>query len=227
MGKCEQCIIKEFNSLNVLTDEELSRLSESKTSLDFKKGDTIFEEGEHINGVFCVRQGICKISKIGVNGKDQIINFIGKGNLLGQRSVICNESTNLKATSMTDMSVCFIPRKQIMNELKENPKFSMQMLKHLAGDLKEADNVIVDMAQKSVKQRLAETLLYIQENFGEDDKGMLNLILSREDYANLVGTATESAIRILSQYKKDGLISTRGKQIKIEDAEGLKRNLLY
>jgi len=227
MSKCEQCIIKEFNSLNVLTNEELDRISTKKTVLDFKKGDTIFEEGEHIKGVFCIRQGICKISKIGINGKDQIINFIGKGNLLGQRSVICNESTNLKATTMTDMSVCFIPKQEIINDLKDNPKFSMEMLRNMANDLKEADNVIVDMAQKSVKQRLAETLLYIKDHFGEDEEGMLNLILSREDYANIVGTATESAIRILSQFKKEGLISTFGKQIKIEDVEGLKRSAIF
>jgi CRP-like cAMP-binding protein len=79
------------------------------------------------------------------------------------------------------------------------------------------------MAQKSVKQRLSEALLYIHEHFGTDDKGYLNVLMSREDYANIVGTATESAIRILSQFKKDGLISTDGKHIKIENIEELKR----
>ncbi len=227
MSKCEKCIINKFNSLNVLTDKELDRISTRKTILSFKKGDVIFEEGEHIKGVFCIRQGICKISKIGVNGKDQIINFIGKGNLLGQRSVICNESTNLKATAMTGMSVCSIPKQEIINDLEDNPKFSMEMLRHMANDLKEADNVIVDMAQKSVKQRLAETLLFIKNHFGEGEEGRLNLVLSREDYANIVGTATESAIRILSQYKKEGLISTLGKQIKIEDEDGLKRKAVF
>ena len=97
------------------------------------------------------------------------------------------------------------------------------MLRDMAHDLKEADDVIVDMAQKSVKQRLAETLIYIHIHFGNNEDGYLNVILSREDYANIVGTATESAIRILSQLKKEGLISTSGKQIKIEDLKGLER----
>jgi len=79
------------------------------------------------------------------------------------------------------------------------------------------------MAQKSVKQRLAEALLYIHNSFGVNKDGILNVVLSREDYASVVGTATESAIRVLSQFKKEGLISTTGKQIKIEDIEGLKR----
>ena len=93
----------------------------------------------------------------------------------------------------------------------------------MAHDLKDSDTVIVNMAQKSVKQRLAEALLYIDVHFGTNSEGFLSVILSREDYANLVGTATESAIRILSQFKKDNLIFTSGKQIKIENIEGLKR----
>ncbi|MCF6280111.1 MAG: Crp/Fnr family transcriptional regulator [Flavobacteriaceae bacterium] len=223
MSKCQQCIIKELSALKTLNNEELSRISDCKTTLDFKKGDVIFEEGKHINGVYCIRQGICKISKTGINGKDQIINFISKGNLLGQRSVICDESTNLKATTMTDMSVCFIPKKEILNNLMHNSEFSLSVLKDMSNALKETDNHIVDLAQKPVKQRLAEALLYIHDSFGVDKDGMLSIILSREDYANIVGTATESAIRILSQFKKEGLISTVGKQIKIEDKKGLAR----
>ena len=86
-----------------------------------------------------------------------------------------------------------------------------------------SDNIIVNMAQKPVKQRLAETLLYLKDNFGEDENGFLNIVLTRDEYANIVGTATESAIRILSQFKKEGLISTEGKQIKLEKEEELKR----
>lgn len=221
MNNCKQCIIKELTALKTLNDQEVSRIADSKTTVNFKKGDVIFGEGENINGVFCIRQGVCKISKMGINGKDQIINFIGKGNLLGQRSVICDESTNLKATSMTDMDACFIPKKEILNNLIQNSKFSLTVLKDMSNALKTTDNHIVDLAQKSVKQRLAETLLYLHDSFGVDEEGMLTVILSREDYANIVGTATESAIRILSQFKKEGLISTVGKQIKIEDEKGL------
>ena len=93
----------------------------------------------------------------------------------------------------------------------------------MASNLRDAEDDLVNMAQKSVKQRLAEALIYVQNNFGIDPKGYLSLVLSREDYASMVGTATESAIRILSQFKKEGFISTKGKQIKIEDLEGLKR----
>lgn len=93
----------------------------------------------------------------------------------------------------------------------------------MAEDLKEADDIIVNMAQKSVRQRLAEALVNIKENFGTNPDGTLSVLLSREDFASIVGTATESAIRVLSQFKKEKLISSVGKYIKIEDLEGLKK----
>lgn len=223
MGKCEQCIIKQFNSLKSLTKDELVRISACKTSKIIKKGEVIFEEGETLNGVYCVKDGICKLSKLSENGKDQIVKMVVKGQLLGQRSLISDESSNLQAIALNDMEVCFIPKSEIIADLQKNPKFSFDVLKNMAHDLREADDVIVNMAQKSVKQRLAETLIYINENFGVNPDGTLSVLLSREDYASIVGTATESAIRVLSQFKKEGLISTVGKFIKIENISGLKR----
>ena len=163
------------------------------------------------------------MSKLSANGKDQIVKLVVKGDLLGQRSLISEESTNLSAIALNDMELCFIPKREIYQDLKNNTGFSMTVLKDMAKDLKQADNIIVDMAQKSVKQRLAEALIYMYDNFGINEEGALSVILSREDYASIVGTATESAIRVLSQFKKDGLISTMGKKIVIEDLQGLKR----
>ncbi|MEY8848848.1 Crp/Fnr family transcriptional regulator [Psychroserpens sp. XS_ASV72] len=223
MSKCEQCIIREFNSLKALTKDELIRISGCKTSKEIKKGDVIFEEGDTINGVYCIKEGICKLSKLSANGKDQIIKLVVKGDLLGKNSIIREETSNLTATALNDMEVCFIPKNEIINDLKKNTDFSLDVLKQMAKDLKDSDNIIVNMAQKSVKQRLADILVYIHESFGVDDDGYLSVILSREDYANVVGTATESAIRILSQFKKEDLISTHGKQIKIIDLNGLKQ----
>src|SRR5690606_18628984 len=223
MGKCEQCIIKQFNSLKSLTKDELVRISNCKISKTIRKGEVIFSEGEAINGVYCVKEGICKLAKLSANGKDQIVKIVVKGDLLGQRSLVTDEVSNLQAVALNDMEVCFIPKSEIIKDLQRNPKFSFDVLKDMARDLREADNIIVNMAQKSVKQRLAETLIYIHDNFGVNPDGTLSILLSREDFANIVGTAVESAIRVLSQLKKEGLISTYGKHIKINNLEGLKR----
>ncbi|WP_100612617.1 Crp/Fnr family transcriptional regulator [Confluentibacter lentus] len=223
MGKCEQCIIKQFNALKSLSKEELVRISGCKTSMTVKKGDVIFEEGDSINGVYCVKDGICKLSKLSSNGKDQIVKIVVKGDLLGQRSLITGETANLQATALNDMELCFIPKNEIVNDLLNNSKFSFDVLKEMAHDLKKADDIIVNMAQKTVRQRLAETIIYIHDNFGTNPDGTLSVLLSREDFANIVGTAVESAIRVLSQFKKEGLITTIGKRIKINNVEGLKR----
>lgn len=223
MSKCEQCIIKQFNALKSLSKEELMRISSCKTSMIIKKGEVIFEEGEVLNGVYCVKEGLCKLSKLSSNGKDQIVKIVVKGDLLGQRSLITGETANLQATALNDMELCFIPKTEIVHDLLNNSKFSFDVLKEMAHDLREADNIIVNMAQKTVRQRLAETIIYIHDSFGTNPDGTLSVLLSREDYANIVGTAVESAIRVLSQLKKEGLISTMGKRIKINNMDLLKR----
>ena len=222
MGKCESCIVKEFNSLKALTREELMRVSACKTGKTFRKGQVIFEEGETLNGVYCVRDGVCKLTKLSENGKDQVVKLVVKGGLLGKRSLITEQKTNLSAVALNDMEMCFIPKSEIMMDLKKNPNFTMTVLKRMAEDLKDSDESIVNMAQKSVRRRMAETLMYVHDEFGTDDADYLTIVMSREDYASIVGTATESAIRILSQFKKEGIISTMGKRIKIEDYNSLK-----
>tara|TARA_R110002111_G_scaffold933_11_gene6751 strand:- start:108 stop:755 length:648 start_codon:yes stop_codon:yes gene_type:complete len=215
MSKCEQCIVRQLNSLKTLSKDELLKISACKTTRTVKKGEVIFDEGDYINGVFCVSEGVCKVSKRSANGREQIIHLINKGDFLGERSLINDDAANLKATAINDMEVCFIPREEIINDLKQNPDFSMSVLQNMAMSLKNTDNVIVDMAQKTVKQRLAETLLNLDKKFGRNRDNILNIHLSREDIANIIGTATESAIRLLSEFKRDELISLKGKNISI------------
>lgn len=220
-SRCENCIIRQFNSLRALSKEELKEVSDSKTTRKIKKGESIFEEGDKLNGVFCVRDGVSKLSKLSANGKDQIVKLATKGEVIGQRSVIAEETTNLSAIAVSDMEVCFIPKESITHTLQKNPNFTLEVLRHMAHDLKEADDVIVNMSQKTVKQRIAEAILYLKNNFGEDAEGFLALTLSREDISNVVGTATESAIRIISEFKKKGFINTSGKKIGIKNERKL------
>ncbi|MCI2229007.1 Crp/Fnr family transcriptional regulator [Polaribacter sp. MSW13] len=223
MSKCEQCIVRQFSSLKHLSKEELLRMSACKTSKTVKKGEVLFEEGEHINGVFCIKEGVCKVSKISENGRNQIISLIQPGNLLGERSLISDEASNLKAVALNDMEVCFIPKDEIVKDLEKNSAFAMGVLKDMAKSLKSADNLVVDMAQKTVKQRLAETLLHLHSKFNTDNEGNINIYLSRDDIANIIGTATESAIRLLSDLKKKKIIEFKGKNITILNKDELEK----
>lgn len=223
MSNCQQCIIREFNSLKSLTKQELIRISTCKDEKIIKRGEVLFNEGEHINGVFCIKSGVCKVSKMSDNGRNQIIHLIKKGDILGERSLINNEVSNLKATAINDMEVCFIPKEEIIKDLQNNSNFSMDILKKMAASLKNADDVIVDMAQKTVKQRLAATLVFLDNKFEKNENGSLNIHLTREDIANIIGTATESAIRLLSDFKKKNFIDLKGKEVFILNTTELQK----
>jgi len=167
MNKCEQCIVRQFSSLNALGKDELIKMANCKTSYTIKKGEPIFEEGETLNGVYCIKDGVCKLSKLSANGKDQIVKLIKPGELLGQRSMISDEVTNLSAFALEDMEVCFIPKAAIIGFFNGNNEFSMNVMKTICGDLKDADDHMVSMAQKTVKERLAETLIYLEDNLAK------------------------------------------------------------
>ncbi|MFV8322911.1 Crp/Fnr family transcriptional regulator [Flavobacterium sp. LB3P21] len=223
MSKCEQCIVREFSSLKALTKDELIKLSDCKTSHIIKKGEVIFEEGENVNGIYCIKDGICKLTKLSANGKDHIVKLVTKGELLGQRSMISDEPVNLSAVALEDMQVCFIPKSEVMGYFDKNNQFSMNVMKSICGDLKEADDNMVNLAQKTVKERLAETLLYLNDTFGKNEDNSLKVQLSRDEIASIIGTATESCIRLLSDFKKLGLIELTGKKIVLKDINALKK----
>ncbi len=221
MSKCEQCIVREFSSLKALSKDELLKMADCKTSKIIKKGEVIFEEGNYVNGVFCLKDGVCKLTKLSSNGKRQIIKLAKKGELLGQRSLISDEPANLSAVALEDMQVCFIPKSEIMNFIDDNNKFSMNVMRTICEDLKDADDVMVSMAQKSVKARLAYTLLYLESTFGISNDGAIKPQLTREDLASYIGTATESCIRLLSEFNKAGYINLIDKKIIIKNHKQL------
>jgi CRP-like cAMP-binding protein len=223
MSKCEQCIVREFSALKTLTKDELITMSHCRTSKKVRKGEAIFMEGENVKGVFCIKEGVCKMTKLSANGKDQIVKLTQKGELLGQRSLISDEPANLSAIAVEDMEVCFIPKSEILGFFNKNNDFSMGVMKTVCGDLKDADDTLVDLAQKNVKERLAQTLLYLEGKFGVLGDQSLRLRLSREEIASITGTATESCIRLLSEFKKLGLIELNGKKITILDKVKLNR----
>lgn len=223
MSKCEHCIIREFSNLKSLTKEELKSMSEHKDSLVIKKGEVLFTEGNMLNGVFCIKEGACKLSRLSANGKEQIVRFIKGGDMLGYRSVLSEEPVTLTVTALKDMRACFIPKKEIFDSIRENSKFSLDMMKAVCNDLKDANVTITNMAQKSVRERLADTLIFLKEIFGTDRDGFLDIVLTREEYSSVIGTATESAIRLLSEFKKKGLIGLEGKKVKILDEVELLR----
>lgn len=221
--KCETCTNRHLSLLRTLSDDELVEISACKLSATVKKGDIIFEEGETLSGVYCIHEGVCKLSKLSANGKSQIVRFVAKGDILGQRSVVGRQAVNLTAQALTDVKACFIPKEEILKVFAQNSDFSTELLIDVCDELKKADDAIVELAQKTVKERLASSLLFLEETFGKDTQDYIDIQLSREEIGNMIGSATESLIRMLSDFNKSGWIETKGKRIKILNKKSYKK----
>ncbi len=218
---CETCFVHN-DIFRKITKDEIDILSYIKNCNNYDKGDIIYSEGSRISGVYCLNSGIVKHYKTGNDGKEQIIRFSKAGEIFGYRSVLSNEAACTTAKVVEESSVCFIPASHFLNLINNNSGFALSVIKLSCKELGDANQYILDIAQKNVRERLAEILLLLYENFGENKDGDLNIFLTREELAGLVGTATESVIRLLSEFKKDGLIELNKRKIKIIDLKKLK-----
>lgn len=222
----EENLKKLFNDESfkeMLSAEDFEKYISTKQILKFHKGGIIFEDGEVPNGVFFLNRGTAKLSKQGVYGKDQILRFIKEGDLIGYRSLLCGEDFQAKAEAMTEVEATFLPADLFLQLLEVAPKFSFVMLQKIAFELGESSNTVTFLAQKTVRERLAEILLLLEQKLGTDPEGFIKISLTREEIANIIGTATESAIRLISEFKQDKLIEVEGRNIKILNHEKLIR----
>lgn len=212
-----------MNSFKYLADLCLLGIREYKCSIALEKGDVLFEEGTNLVGIYCIKEGVCKITKLSTNGRNHIMRFAKKGDVLGYASVIGQVPVNTTATVLKDLKVCFIPKEIVIDSFGKNSAFSKDVVREFCNDLYNADNFVVDMIQKNVKERLAEAIIRLRDTFGTKADGYIDVYLSREDLASLVGTATESLIRMLSSFSKENLIETKSKYIKIIDENALRK----
>lgn len=223
--QCQICLSGHMSLLSELDDSELSLLSARKSRVTYKKGQILFYEGTRPMGLFCVHEGKVKVSKIGSNGKEQILNISKKDDFLGYRSLLGEELYGASATVIQEATVCFIPKNDFLAVLNGNPIFLQKMLKIVSSELGVTEQKLADLAQKSVRERLAVTLLMLKETYGVEGEQseLIDLVLSREDLGNIVGTATETVIRLLSEFKSNGLVALENKKIKVLDVEMLKK----
>jgi CRP-like cAMP-binding protein len=206
-----------------LSAEELNLLPLDEGPGRYKRGSVIYEEGGRINGFYVVCKGIIKIYKTGFDGKDQIIRFAKPGDVMGFRSTITGELACTTTKTIEDADITYIPGELVKSLVKTNGEFAIDLLQIACRELGEANDYITDIAQKTVRERLAEVLIQLKWTFDLDREMFLNISLTREELASIVGTATESVIRLLSEFKQDKIIEIHGRRIKIlEEAKLIK-----
>jgi CRP-like cAMP-binding protein len=220
---CEKCSLESSSIFKFLKPDEVTSINYEKDFRQYKRGDILYQEGNRISGFYCINSGIIKVFKTGFDGKEQIIRFAKKGDIIAYRSVLSNELACTSAKVIEDCQVCFIPSEILISFIKTNSSFALELLKLACHELGEANSFITDIAQKTVRERLAEVLLFLVNDFGLDNQQYLNISLTREELANIVGTATESVIRLLSEFKSDKLVELNGRRIKIINTKGLEK----
>lgn len=222
---CELCMSRKFSLFAGLSDEHLCSLSESKNFISHKKGQILYYENTKPLGVFCVNSGIVKIFKTASNGKEQIIRLAKKGDFVGYTSLIGEDAYTTTATIVEDAQICFVPKETFLKVMSEDVEFHRRITQALCRDLGVMESKLTDATQKTIRERLAFTLLKLGESYGVDgaENQKIDIVLTREEIAGLVGTATETVIRLLSEFKKDELIELSGKKIIILNKKGLAR----
>ncbi|RLD95556.1 MAG: Crp/Fnr family transcriptional regulator [Bacteroidetes bacterium] len=219
---CDSCTIRTHPLFRHLEEQELQEIMLNKITETYKRGSIVYQEGNRMKGFCCVQSGIIKIYQTGFDGKEQIIRFAKPGDIIGYRSVVSNEPACTTTEVIEEAILCHIPAEILLNLVKTNSNFAVELMKLTCKELGEANSYITDIAQKTVKERLAEILIHLDDEFGEDLQGVLKISLTREELSNIVGTATESIIRLLSEFKSLGYIEINGRKIKILDKPGLK-----
>jgi len=183
----------------------------------FKKGQNIFTEGTYPAGIYFIKKGKVKKYKSLNRGKEQIIYVCSEGELLGYATFLSEEIYPDSAASLTDAVIGFLSKDKLMKLLDEHDELSKMLMKNLSHEFGVLVNFIATFTQKTVRERVALTLLILHEKFKEDlnENNEVQIVLTRADFANIVGTAVATLVRLLHDFKEENLIQTQGRKIVI------------
>ena len=208
--------------INTFLDEakslqELKNLSDSAKVKTYKKKDLIYTEGNMPNYLYLLQKGKIKTSRSHEYGKELIISLYKEGDFFGYTSLLDETAYNESAEALDDSVVVLIPKEDFHALLNNNYGVMKRFIKLLSNEVQEKEDQLLNMAYSSVKKRVAEALLKLQKQYQQNTKDVFSISISREDLANIVGTATESLIRTLSDFKHEQLIEVKGSNISIID----------
>jgi len=216
----------DFKSQSILVnlpEEDFALLTAHQTEQVYGKGEIIFREGAYPTGIFYIKKGKVKKYKVVENGGEQIIYVANTGELIGYHAILSEERFPDSAAVLEESVITFIPREDFLDTLQQSVILSRRLLKTLSHEFTVLANGLTLFAQRSVRERLALQLIVLREKYKMNfQPGMpVEIDLSREDLANLVGTARENIIRILSEFKEDGILTTKGRKIVVKDVKKL------
>ncbi len=207
-------------------EEGLRNLHELKNFFDdygeiseYKKGESVYKEGEHSNKVYLILKGVIKSHKMDESGKELITALYKADDFLGFTSFTDNVPYQESATAVEDAELAGISKSHLKDILEKSKNISLELMELLTDNLSEIKDQLLQMAYSSVRKKTAQTILQFAEILNKKPEDSIKI--SRNDLASVAGIATESLIRTLSSFKKDGLIEIEGRNIRIIDLAGL------
>ncbi len=210
--------------LDLMDDQQRELFIKHTTIHPFRKNETIYAEGEPSSYMHCLIAGKVKIQKEGVGGRAQIVRVIRPVEFFGYRAGFAGQNNASGAVAFEPCVVVRVPIGTVMHIVQQNAKLGWFFIERLSKDLGRADERTVNLTQKHIRGRLAESLLFLRESYGfEEDESTLSIYLSREDLANLSNMTTANAIRTLSAFAQEKLIAIDGKKIKLLDIGKLEK----
>ncbi len=217
--------IKDISQLyDVLTNEEKEIVLNNHTVKHFKKNDVIYQEGEVPDSLLCLGSGKVKVYKVGFGGRDQIVRMANPTSFIGYRAFFAEGPHVASAVVIEPCTIFYIPKAIVYELLESNHQFSLNIIRSLAQELGFSRYRTVTLTQKHIRGRLAESLLVLKDVYGFEDDGItLNVYLSREDLANFSNMTTSNAIRTLSSFVNEKVITVDGRIIRLLDIETLEK----
>jgi len=231
LKKSEQLKAKYSRNLEGLNEflqeaQELSdlvKLSDKRKIKTFKKKDVVYQEDAFSAGIFFLNKGKVKTSKINEDGKEFITALVSEGEFFGYGALLEELPYSDTAVALEESEICMIPKEDFFSLLFNNRDVASAFIKMLSNNVKDKEDRLLHLAYNSVRKRVAEALLLLKERYEDGKKEIFSMAISREDLANLAGTAPETVIRTLSDFKEEKLVEVKGSTITLLNAEKLKK----
>ena len=224
---CRDCRTRLHGKLHGINNESLESIDSTKTCNMYKKGQRLIQEGTRPLGVYCIKSGKVKVFKLGQQGKEHITSILKEGDLVGYRAMLSDSLYHVSVEALEEVVACHIPREDFLKSFQSDKVLNNTLITELSAEVISLTNVITDIAQKPVRERTAATLVLLNtvysSNNGDNNGDLSEINLTRESLANMVGTATETLIRIIHDFKEEELITTNGRKINIQDLKALQR----
>lgn len=222
---CVNCPSWKKSIFSELSTQEAEELAPIKKSMILKKNESAFSQGDAVKGLYCIGTGGLKIIQK-INSMDTLIRLAPPGDTAGHRSLFLDTQYKGSAIAMADTEICFISQDVISKLLNTNTYFALKLIKKMAADINLTEELNISQRQKNVRERFAELLLFLDLNFGRQESDTRNIIemkLTRQEIASLIGTAQDTIIRLFSEFKENNWIKEVEKNIVILDRSMIKK----